>query len=235
MMGKEHSLRVAVVDVAGRALSSVWRLWSRNEEFYVAVRGLASQFKTSLHSRGNHRHAFVTQGIADQYREPGLDRAVYKWKHPGSGRPEPALFFQIAIPAAGLGTVSSDSVSENTKRLTPPGDREMAVIDIIVDSAAVALRSDMFNDRVSTLDTWETPGGLRFIVTSHVDRATNADMATWRRFVLEQPTFHPENMQSADERGSFDPRTILLMDAGVDGIGRVIDLGIREMSAWARH
>jgi hypothetical protein len=59
-------------------------------------------------------------------------------------------------------------------------------------------------------------------------------MAGWRRFVLENPRFDPNNIESSDERGPFDPRTLVLMDAGADGIGEVVDLGIREMAAWAR-
>lgn len=234
-MDKEHTLRVAVVDASGRALSSVWRLWTRNEEFYVSVRALASHFKTSLHSGGNHRHAFVSQEIADAHRDPGLDRAVYKWRHSGGSKPGPSLFYQIAIPEVGLGTTSSASVPENVKTLPSPNDGEMAILSVISDAAGSAMGTDSFTGSVQVLDSWKTPDGLRFTVTSHVDRVTSADMATWRAFVLEHPIFDPNNIESADERGTFDPRTFILMDAGVDGIGRVVDLGIREMAAWARR
>lgn len=234
-MNKERATRIAVVGADDRALSSVWRLWSHNEEFYVAVRGLASQFKTSLHSKGNHRHAFVSQEIADQHRQPGLDRAVYKWTHSGAGKSGPSLFYKIAIPAVALGTTLSATVPANVKRLRRPADDEIAVVSVTSGSAAIPMQPDMLAEGIDVLDTWNTPGGIEFMITSHVDRATTSDIESWRRLALNEPTFDPQNIESADERGDFDPRTFMLMDAGADGVGRVVDLGIRELSAWARR
>ena len=41
--------------------SAVWRIWSQQNEIYLARRDIASELKTSLHSSGIYRHAFTKQ------------------------------------------------------------------------------------------------------------------------------------------------------------------------------
>lgn len=85
---------------------------------------------------------------------------------------------------------------------------------------------------MTILDSWDTPGGAHFIVTSHVNTVSVDDMERWRVAVQGDPSFARFQAESSDEQGPFDARTFLLMEAEGD-VGKVVDLNIRSIAAWA--
>ena len=69
-MSEDHAVRIAVAASRNQSLSSIWRVWSNKNEVYLAIRSLASIFKTSLHSTGRYRHAFVRIEDSDTHQGP---------------------------------------------------------------------------------------------------------------------------------------------------------------------
>jgi hypothetical protein len=74
-----QDIRFAVVE-GERALSSVWVAWRNKRDVYVAIRTIATKFKTSLHRSGTFRHAFVTDAESERFQRPGSDRAIAKYR-----------------------------------------------------------------------------------------------------------------------------------------------------------
>lgn len=225
-----HFLRTAVVDGAGRRLSSLWQIWSVDNEVYISVKGLTDQFKSSLHSSGKYRHAFVSQEASDQHRPVGADRAVLKWK-PGLVKQNP-LLFQILIPDAGLGgniPKSNAAVCQSTVTFPRPQENELVVLSIykIPDLSRAHI-----DQGTVVVDSWSIPAGETICVTKHVDVQSTADITTWLDLIEQHEIFGEPAGASIDQHGPFDLRGYLLLDLG-DDVGRVLDFGVREFAMWA--
>jgi hypothetical protein len=226
----KHMWRAAILNPAGQALSSVWQIWSVDNEIYVAAQSLTREFKSSLHSSGKHRHAFVSQEQADRHRMPGQDRAVFKWQHGEQSQdPSNALLFQILIPECGLRTNVDGLVGADVVSLPRPMQNEILVLSVLKEAGP---ESRVDRSRVLPLASWSLPTREIVQITSHTDPQTEEQMATWAEFVERNPIFSEPEAASVDEAGRFDLRAHILLDAA-DGVGRVLDFGIRELAMWA--
>jgi hypothetical protein len=207
-------------------LSSTWQLWSADNEVYVSVQGLTDKFKSSLHSSGKHRHAFVSQAQSDLHRPEGVDRAVFKWDATSGSTGTNPLLFQVLIPEPGLGTNVSVTAADDVFGLPRPKENELAILSVCKTSC-----SQKFQVSAAVLDTWQLPCGDTIHVLSHVDVQTEENIRTWLAFIEQNDAFADPG-PSIDEKGQFDLRGELILDLG-DQVGRVLDIGVREFAMWA--
>jgi hypothetical protein len=114
-------MRVAVLDDNGDLRSAIWRVWSWKNDIYVAARSLASEIKTSIHSSGRARHAFVSPEKASHWRPPGVDRTLDKWRlQPITANCPIRLLLQIVIPEPDGPTDRMPEGREPLWRIQPP-------------------------------------------------------------------------------------------------------------------
>lgn len=91
------------VGTASSPLSSIWKLYVRNDDIYIFFSGLGSNLKVSIHGSGSAHWSvsaewFLQRGL--QFRNQ--DRHVVRWDR---GNPEPtkaAHIFRIILPASEL-------------------------------------------------------------------------------------------------------------------------------------
>lgn len=221
-MKTTHFFRAAVADPRGRALSSVWQFSSIGDELYVGVRGLAHQFKASIHSSGKSRHAFVTQEVSDRFQSPGKDRAISKWET-GIGSPAPQLLYQVVIPEAALGTNLSDPLAAEVVRLAPALSDHLLVLSLLMFQGE---EQDLLQPGSTMLHRWALPMGHYAGITEHslpIDREVLLQMAALMR---------PTTAALEDERGeNFEHRLAFPMQPQ-NGVGQCWDIHLRQFDMW---
>jgi hypothetical protein len=92
MASKEaNTIRFAVGD-KNDVRSSIWRLWAKGNDLYLATRSQAKIVKISFHQSGINRYAKV------ESESDSTDRALYKWKRPEEFTPGWTRCFGIFVP-----------------------------------------------------------------------------------------------------------------------------------------
>jgi hypothetical protein len=136
-MGSENVVRIAVgTDFGPR--SNVWRIWTQNNELYVAGRSVAHELKTSLHSSGIYRHAFTDSAKAKYIADPNADRVLFRWTQPPLTEPGFRWVLEILVPTSELTVPRAEPPeSEKTKiQLIDPAPDGCATVLTIVETAA---------------------------------------------------------------------------------------------------
>ena len=220
--------RFAVVDDGGHLLSSVWRVWTHNRHIYAAVRNLAGEFKTSLHTSGLSRHAFVTQEAAQPFLGPGRDRATLKWRRPDPQVPGGTLLLQIIIPEPGLApSFPGYKIPRALIQLRPPPTNHVIYVSVVETAADVLTQGPRFADRpTQTLVSQRMPEGTTLWVVAHdaalsEDNLKQLDNAKQLAAMAIDPTLLPA--KSGDQPSHL--RGFFVLAPG-DGVGRLIDLSM---------
>ena len=223
----DQVVRLSVLD-GDVALSSIWRIWRRKRDIYVAIRSITSRFKTSLHASGIFRHAFASTE-ARCFRAPGLDRAVAKWTRAPDQVPGGTLLFQIIIPGLGLeGRVLNRPPPRDLVSLDRPAPDQSLYVSVVETSpGTVTSGPRMANQPTRILATWQTDEGGVVWVVSHM-----ADLLEDNRLLIQHVHDRARlAMRSGDwsaihEAPGEDPselRGFLLLRPS-DNVGQILDL-----------
>lgn len=221
-------IRLSVLD--GRvALSSIWRIWRCKRDIYVAIRNIASKFKTSLHGSKTFRHAFVNTHEADRLRAPGLDRAVLKWSRPSDQVPGGTLLFQIIIPGLGLeGRILNCPPPSNVVCLDRPASDQSLYVSVLETSPGTVTSDPRMADQPTrTLARWQTEEGGVVWVVSHLTHLLEGN----RRFIqhvhdrarLAMRNSDPSAIHDAPGDAPSELRGFMLLTPS-DNVGQIMDL-----------
>lgn len=163
---EDHAMYAAVI-ANGQVLSSVWRVWSKDDDIYLGVPTLRGDFKTSLHASGKFRHAFTNKKVAAKFLGSGRDRAVEKWNRPPPTPEGVVWLMQVAIPGAGLGAhLDRYLISDMTKPLPVPNGNELLLLSVLLMPPELIGRSIGIDDRaLHVLDSWLLKNGRVVAVT----------------------------------------------------------------------
>jgi hypothetical protein len=165
MASDERVVRFAVADAEGRRLSSPWRVWSKDDDHYVAVRFLSGEFKTSLHG-DKFRHGFATDEASVRVQGPGHDRAVVKWDRPQPQVPGATLLLRIIIPGSELGgSLPTEELPADFIRLPPPPPDHVLYVSIMETEASFDMEGVEFPKHV--IKSWLTSQGGKLWVVAH--------------------------------------------------------------------
>lgn len=228
-MANKPPLRFAIVDDAGRPFSSVWRLWNTKDDVYIGIRKLVQIFKTSLHASGRHRHAFASDENAVRFRGPGQDRAVQKWERPAPQHELATLLFQVAFPGLGLGEYLPN-YSLPSELVSLPRVAEDAVGFVSVGDVQGQTRTVHFGETPARIIYRSAlPKGTELVVTWHTEPLTSEIATALREFADRLPSFPVEPGLDREDPGTRS----FLITQNTDGIGRLIDVGIRSVVEWA--
>jgi hypothetical protein len=77
---------------------SIWRLWAKRNDVYIAARDLGRDFKASLHEFGGWREGLTAEHAAKWGVPGGQDRAVKLWQRHSEFAPGMTLAFRISVP-----------------------------------------------------------------------------------------------------------------------------------------
>lgn len=219
-----HFFRTAVADSLSRALSSVWQFSSVENELYVGVRGLAHQFKTSLHSSGKSRDAFISQAVADRFQTTGRDRAISKWER-NNNSSAPQLLYQVVIPECALGTNLADSLDDDVMRLASPPANHLLILSLVVFCGE---HRDMLLPNSRILHRWTLPNEQHVAVTEH---AQPIDLTVLKQ-MGELISAHTSGLE--EERGQDFEQRLLFPMQPQGGVGQSWDIHIRQLDVWLR-
>jgi hypothetical protein len=230
-MAEDHAVRIAVGTSEAETMSSTWRVWSNNDEVYLAIRSLASIFKTSLHSSGLFRHAFVREQDSEKHQGPGKDRAVSKWSRPTPQDPSGTLMFQIIIPGLGLAVVPQQSLPKSTVIVPEYGVADVGYISVSEVDAEAASKPIRFGQTEATLlDSWRLPRGTVVQVTWHTYPLSPEQLPTMRGL----PQMVNARLQSLPTSYKSDERyRMFFVIENTDGVGRLLDVGVKPLLRWA--
>ena len=82
-MKSKHNLRFALRNSKG-CISSIWRVWTNNNDIYLGVRSIAGDLKTSLHESGQCQTSLTTEFVegdkGSKFRELNRPRHIRTWK-----------------------------------------------------------------------------------------------------------------------------------------------------------
>jgi hypothetical protein len=93
------AIRFAVGDAQGLQ-AGIWRVWAnRKGDVYVAPRGPAGRFKTSLHRSGRWRFGY-TKEFASEILPGGADKAPVQWRRPPEIEPGRTIALDIVVPVS---------------------------------------------------------------------------------------------------------------------------------------
>jgi hypothetical protein len=229
-MGQEQVARIAVAAAGGQAVSATWRIWSNNDEIYVAIRSLAGVFKSSLHSSGLFRHAFVKEDVSEKHQGPGRDRAVSKWEWPQPQVPMGTLLFQVVIPGAGLASFSTEPPSSDTQTVSAFGEDEVGYISVSELAAAAIGRPIRFGStEARELASWQLPRGTRLSITWHLWPLTpsQCEMLSQRTTTVREA----ELRRRDGHQGRGCLRSFFAI-VNPDGVGRLMDVGPDALGQW---
>lgn len=232
-MAEDHAVRVAVGASQSAAMSSTWRVWSNNDEVYLAIRSLASIFKTSLHSSGLFRHAFVREQDSEKHQGPGKDRAVSKWSRPIPQDPSGTLMFQVIIPGLGLEVVPQQVLHKSTVIVPQYGADDVGYISVSEVAADAASKPIQFGQTKATLlDSWSLPRGTVIQVTWHTYPMSPEQLPTMRGL----PQMVNARLQSLHAADTNDARyRMFFVIENPDGVGRLLDVGVKPLLRWASN
>jgi hypothetical protein len=172
-MSRKNAIRIVVgTDFGPR--SNVWRIWTQNNELYVAGRSVAHELKTSLHSSGIYRHAFTGTAKPTYIANPDADRVLFRWTQPPLAEPGFRWLLEILMPTAELTIPKSEPPeSEKTKpQLIDPAPDGHATVLTIVETAP-NLEVDGFprpegNPPAALVHKWTLPDQRTiWVVASH--------------------------------------------------------------------
>jgi hypothetical protein len=106
------------VGVPEGSRSSVWRIWTHDNEVYLSARALTSILKISLHSSGDWRHAFTAEQVVAglPFITPGQTRAIDRWERPPEFWPGVTKAFEIVVPSSEVTTPSHPKANELFRR-----------------------------------------------------------------------------------------------------------------------
>jgi hypothetical protein len=133
-MAEDNTYRFAVGQ-KNSIRSSVWRLWTKADEIFLAVRSNAGSFKISFHGSGVCQIALTSQFVKevnDQLIEAGKDRSLDRWSRPVASEKEKILYC-VLFPYFCL-RAEPDSL-ENTSKVawhSVPGEGNMRVFTLTV-------------------------------------------------------------------------------------------------------
>jgi hypothetical protein len=115
---KRRSTARFAVGVPEGPRSSVWRIWTHNDEVYVSARALTTVLKISLHSSGDWRHAFTTEHVVagSPFISPGQNRAIDRWERPSEFWPGVTMAFEIVVPSSEVTTPRHPKANEVFRR-----------------------------------------------------------------------------------------------------------------------
>ena len=229
-MSEDHAFRFAVAAYNNEVMSNTWRIWSNNAEVYLAVRSLAGEFKSSLHSSGNFRHAFVSDAKAEPHIGRERDRAVSKWSRPNPQVPIATLLFQVIIPGAGLTTIPTASLPKHTTVVAPYSVGNVGYLSVQEFAATADVRPISFGTAESqVLDSWRLPTGTSICVTWHTFPLQPEQAAVLRTL----PTQMSASGLAATSIYRTDPRyrSFILVE-NPDRVGRMLDIGFAPLQAW---
>lgn len=203
--------------------SGVWRIWSTNDEIYIAMRSIAGTMKTSLHSSGRYRHAFTGPGAAKN--RPGGDRALVKWPEPGDFQEGAKLLFEIVVPTDELTMPATEPTPEEKakiKLVEPAPADELTVISVIVTRPGleVAEHPRPASGASGLIASWAMRSrGTLWVVLSHQPMDDG-----FRQFVKQA-----HDISAGIERppGLIHPRFTLMLHDHDRQIGRYLDV-----AAW---
>lgn len=82
--------------------SSVWRLWTHNNEVYLSPWSVGADAKVSLHSSGDWRDAFTKEHVAkgSPFVVSDQDRTLDRWKRPAEFVPGATKAYMIVVPSS---------------------------------------------------------------------------------------------------------------------------------------
>lgn len=219
-----HFFRTAVTDARSRALSSVWQFSSVKNELYVGVRGLAHQFKSSLHSSGKARDAFVSQTVSDRFQSPGQDRAISKWTRDKDSS-APQLLYQVVIPDGALATNLTDSVDDEVMRLASPPANHVLILSLVVFCGE---DRNLLQPNSRILHRWTLPNQQHVAVTEHA-QPIDPNVLKQMGELIRANTFGLEDECGQD----FEHRMVFPMQPQ-GGVGQSWDIHIRQLDVWLK-
>lgn len=228
-MPNNDVVRLAVVD-GDAAVSAIWRFWRNGRDVYIAPRSLANVLKTSLHSSGRFRHAFVTQESADRFRPRGADRAFHKWVRPTQQKPGGTLLCQVILPERGLQQPpTAGPVSLNVQRLERPGPGFMWVVAVVETDPRFGMSvSDPERSRI--LAEWHTDAGSTIWILANRVPLTDALNDQISRF---ESRLNFSGEPTAEQTFGLHA---MLVQQSTDNVGRLIDFAIDVVRLTAaRH
>lgn len=228
-MAEDYALRVAVVDKQNNLLSSVWRIWVKGNDIYVAIRTLAPIFKTSLHASGNFRNAFVNDKDSIKHQGAGKDRAVQKWFRPASGNHGGTWLFQVLIPAAGLQSIGLPAPGKLVSLQAFHTD-DVGYISLLEFPEELGTRPIQFGNVVGTvIGSHALPRGTFLYVIWHVQPVSHEQMPTFLEVSRLAKVIWAAAKRRFDSADTY--RSFVTFD-NQDGIGRILDFGVEAMANY---
>jgi hypothetical protein len=180
-------VRWAVGSPSG-ARASVWRVWARRDEVYIAARGAASDMKISLHSSGRWRSAFTERHLQrpKPLIPPGADRAFEKWIRPAEFAPGWTRGFSIIVPTSEV--VPCDVVIDSPDEvlwIAAPLEGWAVHFDILLSTPEAAIGSDGrgfatpegYERATHVVTAFDLANGERVWVVSHAEQMTAEQVA----------------------------------------------------------
>ncbi|WP_136525415.1 hypothetical protein [Geomonas ferrireducens] len=135
-MAEDNTYRFAVGQKT-TIRSSVWRLWTKSNDIFLAVRTNAGQFKISFHGSGVCQIGLTTQfveEVKEQLAEAGKDRSLDRWRRPVAPDKEKILYC-VLFPQFCLR--AEPESQENTSAVAwqgVPGEGNMRVFTLTISN-----------------------------------------------------------------------------------------------------
>ena len=236
MARNANALRVAAgTDFGPR--SGVWRIWSQGDEIYIAMRSIASEFKTSLHSSGEYRNAFTKQ----KYVGDG-DPALMRWTEPPESAPGFRHIYEIVIPTAELTVpLVEPPAAEKAKILLidPAPEGHAVVVSIVLTNPGLEVAGHPVpagGVPSILLAKWTLPNGrAAWIVASHQP----LDDAFWALVSRARQEMARQVAQCETQPTGQHLRVALWTHSPELALGRYLDLAgdVQEAATvrWATH
>ncbi len=133
MMSTDFVLRFGVGTPESRR-SSVWRIWSKHSDVYLAPRNLAKTIKISFHKSGSWAFSFIDQVIQRLIQQNFWNRDsrhIDIWERTDNIASGITLAYRIVFPESELRVFPLDLSDQKTVNwITPPQSEQMVEVTI---------------------------------------------------------------------------------------------------------
>jgi len=204
MQYKEFRFAVGCKD---KIRSSVWKLWTKNGQFYIVSRMMGSITKLSFHSNGKAQFSLTSEFMRKQPNRPNKLRHIDTWVWsvpPIIENIDDNHVFQISIPSSELRSFSRKENLGKVHWLVDPGADMKTTVDCFVFPHSASKAPMNYESFLFALQLTEGMCVVAFMTISSVSASERQQVenlrSQWRRMVR---TGAPSEQQDLRGTGMF--------------------------------